>query len=89
MGLFTKLLTFPVIGPFQGLVAIAKHIQTQADQAGGDDAEIQSRLLELETLLMLEEISPEEYADRETALLEKLDAQLAEDEERRVSSLTS
>ncbi len=87
MGLLTTLLTLPVTGPFKGLIAIARHIQSQAEEAAEPSASsIQTRLMELEALLLLEEISSEEYARQEEELLKELNDKLAYEEEKQSSS---
>ncbi|HEY9753970.1 MAG TPA: gas vesicle protein GvpG [Oculatellaceae cyanobacterium] len=81
MGIISKVLTFPLTGPLSGLVFIAKHIRDQVDEQE-KELSPQARLLELESLLLLGEITDEEYQRREEELLAALDAQLeAENEE--------
>jgi hypothetical protein len=85
MGILSKIITFPVMGPLSGLVFIAKTIQDQID-AQEKEMSPQARLLELESLLLLGEITDEEYQEREEAILSDLDAQLAEEADKNSES---
>lgn len=75
MALLTKLLTFPITGPLSGLVFIAQTIQKQIDEQQREMSP-QARLLELESRLLLGEITDEEYQRQEKEILEALDEQL-------------
>lgn len=75
MGIISKVLTFPLTGPLSGLVFIARHIRDQVDEQERELSP-QAQLLELESLLLLGEITDEEYQRREEELLAALDAQL-------------
>lgn len=78
MNILLKLLTLPVTGPATGLSFIAKTIQNQIDEQQ-KELSPQARLLELESKLLLGEITDEEYQQEEELLLAKLDEQLLED----------
>lgn len=86
MGILSKLLTFPVTGPLEGLVFIAETIQKQIDEQQKEMSP-QARLLELESLLLLGEITDEEYQIREAEILTTLDNQLAQAEQQQQPSL--
>lgn len=78
MNLLLKILTLPVTGPASCLEFIAKTVQKQIDEQE-KELSPQARLLELETLLMLGEITQEEFDEQEDSLLASLDQQLADD----------
>lgn len=77
MSMLTKILTFPVSGPVSGLMFIAKTIQNQIEKEQ-EELSPQAKLLELESLLLLGEISDEEYQEQEKELLALLDEKLAQ-----------
>ncbi len=85
MGWLTDLLTFPLMGPINGVVWIAKKIAEQADKELYSEEAVRGKLLELELHYDLGEISEEEYLEAEGALLIQLRAarerQEAEQEE--------
>lgn len=85
MGIISKVLTFPLTGPLSGLVFIAKHIRDQVDEQE-KELSPQAQLLELESLLLLGEITDEEYQRREEELLAALDAQLEAENDESVAS---
>jgi hypothetical protein len=73
MGLFTALVTLP-LAPVRGTVWIAERIQEQAemDQLAGDEASIQTGLLELEELRSQGAADEAEIQEAEDALIEQL-----------------
>ena len=75
--LLFKLLTLPLAGPLNGLVFIAKTIQDQIDKEQ-QELSPQAKLLELESLLLLGEITDEQYQEQEQQLLVEIDERLAE-----------
>lgn len=68
MFLIDDILLFPV----SGFKFILSQIQTVADRELNDDTLIKEQLLELQMRLELEEISEEEYAEREAELFARL-----------------
>jgi hypothetical protein len=76
VGLFTGLLTLP-LAPVRGTIWIAERLMEEAEQELGDEAAVRRRLAELEVRHELGEISDEELAEAEDALLAQLDARRA------------
>jgi hypothetical protein len=72
MGILTKILTFPVTGPIDGTIWIAQKLLEQAEGEIYDEGKVRAKLMELEMLLDLGEISEETYMDAEDELLERL-----------------
>ena len=72
MGLLTKVLTFPVSGPVKGLFWVAEKIAERAEDELYDPKKIQGKLMELELMLDLGEITEEAYMEAEEELLELL-----------------
>lgn len=68
MFLIDDILLFPV----SGFKFILSQIQTVADRELNDDTLIKEQLLELQMRLELDEISEEEYAEREAELFARL-----------------
>lgn len=58
--------------PAKGLMAIFKEIARIADDELNDVDKIKEELLQVETLFEFDQISEEEYQEREAALLERL-----------------
>jgi hypothetical protein len=73
VGLLSGLLFLPVAGPLRGLQFIAEQIKAQADAELLDEGRVEAELMELSVRFDLGEISEEDYAAQETALLERLD----------------
>lgn len=73
MGLLTGLLTLP-LAPVRGTVWIAERLIEQAELELGDETTVRRRLEELELRHKLGEISDEELAEAEDALLGQLAA---------------
>lgn len=63
-----------LLAPVSGFKFILNQIQKIADQELNDDTVIKEQLLELQMRLELEEISEEEYAEREAELFARLRA---------------
>ena len=61
-----------LLAPVSGFKFILNQIQKIADQELNDDTVIKEQLLELQMRLELEEISEEEYAEREAELFARL-----------------
>jgi hypothetical protein len=81
MGLLSDVLLLPITGPIRGLRFIAEQVKDQVD-AECDPArraeQVQAELLRLSVRRDLRQISEDEYAAREAALLEQLNALQAE-----------
>ena len=73
MGLLTGLLTLP-LAPVRGTVWIAERLIEEAELEQGDEAAVRRRLAELEVRHEFGEISDEELAEAEDALLAQLAA---------------
>ena len=63
-----------LLAPVSGFKFILSQIQKMADQELNDDTVIKEQLLELQMRLELEEISDEEYQEREAELFARLRA---------------
>ena len=61
-----------LLAPVNGFKFILRQIQQIADRELNDDTVIKEQLLELQMRLELEEISEEEYAEREAELFARL-----------------
>ena len=61
-----------LLAPVSGFKFILGQIQKMADQELNDDTVIKEQLLELQMRLELEEISEEEFAEREAELFARL-----------------
>jgi Gas vesicle protein G len=73
VGLLTGLLTLP-LAPVRGTVWIAERLIEEAELELGDETAVRRRLAELEVRHELGEISDEELAEAEDALLAQLAA---------------
>jgi hypothetical protein len=73
VGLLTGLLTLP-LAPVRGTVWIAERLIEEAERELGDENAVRRRLAELEVRHELGEISDEELAVEQDALLAQLDA---------------
>jgi len=65
-------LFLPFTGPFKGLLALARHVASEADGALYDEAALRDALLMLELRVQKGEISEDELARTETELMERL-----------------
>jgi hypothetical protein len=72
MGLISGLLLFPISGPIHGLQFILEQIREQAEAELLDEGRIHAELVNLNLLRELGEISAEEHAALEDALIERL-----------------
>jgi Gas vesicle protein G len=81
MGLLTDVLLLPITGPIRGLRFIAEQVKDQVD-AERDPArraqQVQAELVRLSVRRDLGQISADEYAAEEAALLEQLNTLQAE-----------
>ena len=81
MGLLSDLLLLPVMGPIQGLRFIAEQVKEQVDaelDPGRRAEQVQAELIRLSVRRDLGQISEDEYAAQEAALLAQLNALRAE-----------
>ena len=81
MGLLTDVLLLPITGPIRGLQFIAEQVKDQVDaelDPARRAAQVQAELLRLSVRRDLGQISEDEYAAQEAALLEQLNALQAE-----------
>ena len=74
MGLLSGLLLFPITGPVRGLTFVLEQIQAQVDAQLLDEGQVTASLMTIGLQHELGEISDEEYAAQEAALLEQLNA---------------
>jgi hypothetical protein len=73
MGLLSDVLLFPITGPARGLYFIFEQIKEQVDEElQNESIRIEDELMNLGMRYELGEISEQDYADQETALLERL-----------------
>jgi hypothetical protein len=81
MGLLSDLLLLPVTGPLRGLRFIAEQVKEQVDAEMDPRRRaerVQAELIRLSVRRDLGQISVDEYAAQEAALLEQLNALRAE-----------
>ena len=74
MGLLSGLLLFPITGPVYGLKFVLEQIQAQVDAQLQDEGQVMASLMTIGLQHEMGEISDEEYASQEAALLEQLNA---------------
>ena len=74
MGLLDGLLLFPITGPVYGLKFVLEQIQAQVDAQMLDEGQVIAGLMTAGQQHETGEISDEEYAAQEAALLEQLNA---------------
>ena len=74
MGLLSGLLLFPVTGPVYGLKFVLEQIQEQVNAQLLDEDQVIAGLMTAGLQREMGEISDEEYASQEAALLEQLNA---------------
>ena len=70
----TDILTFPVLVMPRMVHWVAKKIAETAEQDEMDEGKLQGELLELQMRYELGEINDDEYAEQETAILDRLSA---------------
>jgi hypothetical protein len=81
MGLLTDVLLLPVTGPVRGLRFIAQQVNDQVDAERDPvrrSQQVQAELIRLSVRRDLGQISADEYAAQEAALLKQLNALQAE-----------
>jgi hypothetical protein len=74
MGLLSGLLLLPITGPVYGLKFVLEQIQAQVDAQLLDEGQVIANLMTIGLQHETGEISDEEYALQEAALLEQLNA---------------
>ena len=74
MGLLSGLLLLPITGPVYGLKFVLEQIQAQVDAQLLDEGQVMADLMTIDLQREMGEISDEEYASHEAALLEQLNA---------------
>jgi hypothetical protein len=72
MGILTKMLTLPLTGPLDATMWIAEKLLERAEDEMYDEGKVRAKLMELEMLLDLGDISEETYMAAEDELLERL-----------------
>lgn len=72
MGMLTKILTFPVMGPINGVTWIAEQMIEQAEREIYDEGAVRGKLMELELRYDLGEIGESDYLAAEEILLARL-----------------
>ena|SRR5262245_7132964 len=72
MGLLTKLLFFPIAGPIAGVRWSLGKVQSVVEEELTDDTPAKQDLMELQMKLELGDITTEEYAEQEAAIIARL-----------------
>ena len=72
MGLLTKLLFFPIAGPIAGVRWSLGKVQSVVEEELTDDTPAKQDLMELQMKLELGDITAEEYAEQEAAIIARL-----------------
>ena len=67
-------LVFPLTIPLKGLFFIADRLKETAESEITDESRVYEELLELQMKFEMEEITDEEYQEKETELMDKLEA---------------
>ena len=70
----TDILTFPILGAPRMVHWVAKKLAETVEQDEMDEGKLQGDLLELQMRYELGEINDDEYAEQETAILDRLSA---------------
>ncbi|MBU4393369.1 MAG: gas vesicle protein GvpG [Actinobacteria bacterium] len=63
-----------LLAPLHGVIWMGRKFNEVIQHEENDEGKMKENLLELQTKLMMDEISEEEYRRQETALLERLEA---------------
>src|SRR5512140_1813330 len=82
MGLIFDLLLLPITGPVRGLQGLLGAIRDEAEATQLNASRARAELSDLELRRDLGEISEEDYLEQEEILLNRLNATLAEEDER-------
>jgi hypothetical protein len=72
MGFLTKLLFFPIAGPVAGVRWSLGKVQSVVEEELTDDTPVKQDLMELQMKLELGDITDEEYAEQEAAIMSRL-----------------
>ncbi len=72
--LLVEILTFPVLGAPRMIHWVSKKFADTVEQDEMDEGKLQGDLLELQMRYELGEINDDEYAEQETAILDRLSA---------------
>jgi hypothetical protein len=72
MGLISKILFFPVLGPVAGIRWSLGKVQRVVEEELVDDTPIKQELMELQMLVELGDIDDDEYGRREAVLMQRL-----------------
>jgi len=72
--LLADILTFPILGGPRMVHWVAKKLVETVEQEEMDEGKLQGDLLELQMRYELGEINDDEYAEQETAILDRLSA---------------
>jgi hypothetical protein len=62
-----------LFAPLKGLVWLAEKVDEVAEKELSDEGQLMDKLMELQLRFELDEISEEEYTEKENELLERLD----------------
>ena len=79
--MFLKLLTFPIMGPLDGIIWLGEQLLERANTELDDRENLQKQLLALQLAFDLGEISEEDFEIQEGELLLKIQALEEEKEE--------
>lgn len=74
MGFVFDLLTSPILGPMRGVHWLATKVTEAAESEVLDEGKVRGELTELQLRLEVDEITEEEYEERERLLVERLNA---------------
>ena len=72
--LLANILTFPILGAPRMVYWVAKKLAEAAEQDEMDEGKLQGELLELQIRYEMGEINDDDYAEQETAILDRLSA---------------
>ncbi|NNJ11147.1 gas vesicle protein GvpG [Chloroflexales bacterium ZM16-3] len=72
MGILLDILALPLTGPINGTMWIAEKLLEQAENEMYDEGKVRAKLMEMEMLLDLGDISEEAYMAAEEELLERM-----------------
>jgi len=74
MSLIFDILTAPVLGPIRGVIWLGEKLADVAETDLLDEDRVKGQLLELQMRLEVDEITEDEYAEKEKLLMEELNA---------------
>ncbi len=70
-----------LLAPLHGIIWTGRKLDEVIQREENDENRMKEKLLELQTMLELDEIDEDEYGRRETAILERLEEMQSEREE--------